>query len=359
MKPPIPSSPFSCRFTPNFPEILYRLGCSLVVSTFQAGKLVFISPKNEEELIQLPRTFIKAMGIAVEGNKMAVATKDEVVLLKNSPELAIAYPTKPNVYDSIWLPRATYYTGQVDVHDLHFGTAGLWAVNTSFSCLCTIDAEYSFIPKWKPSFISELVSEDRCHLNGLAMQNGEPIFATALGTGNEFQSWRNNITKGGAVFHVPSGEIIARDLAMPHSPRIYENELFLLLSAKEELICLDINTGKYETIAKIPGFVRGMAQVEDYVFITTSRLRKNSTTFKELSLSKSADVAGITVVHLPSGAIVAQFTYLTTVDEIYDIQILPQTLRPNILNTYEGKQHEALHLPEATYWAIDQTQVNN
>ncbi len=345
-------SPFSCTHSPNLPDLLSQLNCTIMVSTYQAGKIVFVSATNRERLIQLPRTFKRAMGIATEGNrKMAIATENEVILFANSPRLAQTYPNKPNTYDALFLPRSTFYTGHLDMHDLHFGKDALWGVNTSFSCLCKIDSDYSFNPVWQPHFIDTLASEDRCHLNGLAMQDGQPMYVSALGTGNTHQSWREKITTGGVIMHVPTNEIVVEGLAMPHAPRIYDGKLYTLLSAKEQLICVDPEKGTYDVVAHVPGFVRGMAKYGDFLFIGTSRLRKGSTTFKHLNISEKSDVAGVTVLHLPSAKIVANLQWLVSVDEIYDIQIIPGTSRPNIINTYADTHHKALMIPETTYWA--------
>ena len=35
----------------------------------------------------------------------------------------------------------------------------LWMVNTLFSCLCTVDDRHSFVPRWRPSFISAYAPE--------------------------------------------------------------------------------------------------------------------------------------------------------------------------------------------------------
>ena len=289
--------------------------------------------------------------MTLRGDRMAVATKHEVVVLRNVPELGRTYPRRPDTYDSFWLPQATFHTGSVDIHDLHFGKNDIWAVNTSFSCLCTLDTYNSFTPRWKPKFIARLAGEDRCHLNGLAMNDAhEPAYVTALGTSDEFQGWRENITQGGVMIDVASNEIVAAELAMPHSPRLFDGQLYVLLSAAEQLVRIDPQTGKYDVVAKIPGFVRGMAKVGEHVFIATSRLRKNSSTFKHLDIAEKADVASIVVVHLPTGATVASLAYLASVDEIYDVQILPNTRRPNILNTYGEAHQEALVIPGATYW---------
>lgn len=343
--------PFSCVHTPNLPALLNQLNCTIILSTYQAGKVVLVSAINNERLIQLPRTFKRAMGIAVADQRMAIATANEVVLLRNSPELAATYPKKPNTYDAMYLPQATYYTGHLDMHDLHFGKTGLWGINTSFSCLCRIDPDYSFTPVWQPHFISKLVSEDRCHLNGLAMKDGEPLYVSALGTGDSYQSWRDDITKGGIIMHIPTNEIIAEGLAMPHAPRWYDDKLYCLLSAKEMLITIDPATGKTTEVAHIPGFVRGMAKHGDYLFIATSKVRQESSTFKQLKLSSNQDNASIQVLHLPSAKLVAAMTWKASVDEIYDVQILPNTSRPNILNTYNEDHYKALILPNTTYWS--------
>jgi uncharacterized protein (TIGR03032 family) len=346
-----PPPPFSCQFTPNVPELLTQLNISLAISTYQAGKVVFISPKDEHHLVQLPRTFEKAMGMAIEDDKMAIATKDEVIVLRNSGELAKYYPKNPDTYDALFMPRASFFTGQLDIHDLEWGGDELYAVNTSFSCIVRIDDKYSFTPVWKPPFIDRLVSEDRCHLNGMAMKGKKPKYVTAFNKGNTHQSWRDNITTDGIVIDMDNNQIIAENLSMPHSPRIYNNELYLLLSATGELIRINTENGSKTTLNKIDGFVRGLSIFQDYAFIGLSRLRKNSSTFAKLDIAKKADHSGIAIVHIPTGAYVGMIKYLNSVEEIYDIKVLPGMLRPGILNTIKPEYKMGVTTPDNTYWA--------
>lgn len=346
-----PAPPFSCTYNPQLPELLHKLNCTIVISTHQASKIIFVSAIDDQRLVQLPRNFNGAMGIALKDDKMAVATRDEVVVLKNVPQLASTYPRKPNTYDAMFMPRATYYTGHVDVHDLHYGKRGLYAVNTSFSCLCLINDDYSFEPIWKPGFITEYASEDRCHLNGLAMDGDEPKYISGLGRSNIAQGWRENITNGGIVMDIESGELVMDKVPMPHSPRLYDGKLYLLLSATGEVVEADVNTGNYNVITRLKGFVRGMAKHGDYLFVGLSKLRQNSSTFKHLPIALDAKEAGIVVLHLPTGAMVGQLTYQASVDEIYDIQIINDSIRPGIVNT-EGMEHKlGLAIPTGTYWA--------
>ena len=133
MKTQLP--PFSVSHTPDIPDLLHNLECSIAISTYQAGKVILLSAIDQEKLIQLPRTFNSAMGMAYSGQKLAIACKNDVVVLKNSPSNAGTYPAKPNTYDSLFLPRCTYYTGNVNLHDMSYLGDKLVVVNTLFSCL--------------------------------------------------------------------------------------------------------------------------------------------------------------------------------------------------------------------------------
>ncbi len=288
---------------------------------------------------------------------MVLASKDEVILFENSRDLAVHYPNKKNTYDSLWLPRVTFYTGQVDMHDIAFGSDGIYAINTSFSCLCKVDGNFNFKPIWQPPFIDKLVSEDRCHLNGLVMLEGKPKYVTALGKTNTPQGWRENIVGGGILMDIDTNQIILDGLAMPHSPTIYNNELYLLLSASGEFVKVNVAEKSYEVIKKFDGFCRGLSIYNDYAFIGFSKLRKNSSTFAKLSFSDKANFAGIKIIHLPTNAEVGEIKYQTSVDEIYELKILPNMIRPNILNTINNIHKFSLAIPGNTYWANPEASI--
>ena len=109
-KNPQALAPFSCKYTSQIPQLLQQLNCSIAISTYQAGKVVFISAKDENSLVQLPRNFEKAMGIAedVKKDKIAIACKDEVIVFRNSTDLAKFYSSAPNKYYALYLPRNTF-----------------------------------------------------------------------------------------------------------------------------------------------------------------------------------------------------------------------------------------------------------
>ncbi|MEZ5004662.1 MAG: TIGR03032 family protein [Chitinophagales bacterium] len=342
---------FACTYSPEIPKILNDKCCSLMISTYQAGKVVFISPNGNDKLVQLPRTFKKAMGIAYDSGKMAIACLDEVILLANSPQLAKFYPNKPNLYDALFVPRVTYHTGYLDIHDLAFSKDNIYGVNTYFSCLIKIDEHFNFTPVWKPKFITHLESEDRCHLNGMAMQYGKPKYVTAFNQGNTPRSWKENITESGVLIDVETDDVIANKLPMPHSPRIYRNKIYLLLSATGEFVEVDPLTSNYTVITKIDGFVRGLDFIDHYAFIGLSKIRKKEgAAFSHLPIAEKAVHSGIVVINLTTGQQVGVINYLESVEEIYDVKILPQIKRPNILNTISEDYKKAVMIPSTTYW---------
>ena len=346
--------PFSCHFSPQFSELLHNLNCSIALSTYQAGKLIFLSAKDPDNITQLPRHFDKLMGIAQNktGNKIALACKDSVQVFTNSPELAKFYPKAPNKYDALYMPRISYHTGALDIHDLSFGDGDqLYGVNTLFSCLVKFDSDYNFTPYWKPNWIERIVSEDFCHLNGMAMLDGKPKYVTAFNKGSTPQSWKEDLTKTGIIVDVETDEIICEGLAMPHTPSIFNGNLYTLLSATGELVCIDIKNKSYNVVTRLGGFVRGMDLIGDYLFVGISKIRKKSSSFGKLSFTHKANRAAIVAVHLPTASIAGEISYKSSVDEIYDVKIMKNTIRPNILNTTTEVHKAGVTIPGQSFWS--------
>ncbi|MBN2743318.1 MAG: TIGR03032 family protein [Marinilabiliaceae bacterium] len=342
--------PFDCEYNPQFAQLLNDLGISLAISTYQAGKVVMMSPVAGDQLMQLPRTFAGAMGMASTQNRLAVACRHEVIELNNIAPLAASYPTKPNVYDAMYVPRATIHTGYLAMHDMEYlDNHRLVGVNTLFSCLAEIDGRNNFTPIWKPPFISELLPEDRCHMNGMAVDNHQIRYLTALGSGNTAHGWRDNKLNGGILMEYPSGEIILSGLSMPHSPRVYDGKLYLLNSAQGELIEVDVANKRYEVVVKLGGFARGMARCGDYLFIGLSKLRHNSKVFADLPIAQTS-FAGVVAVYLPYKTIVGQIRYAMSVDEIYDVKVIP-AMRPNILSPDMDVHQQAYAYANVCFWA--------
>src|ERR1700760_1798282 len=267
-------SPLRSVHTTNFPAILDQLGSSLLVTTYQAGKLVVV--RSDGGVINTHfRAFNKPMGMAVAPGRLAIGTAVDVWEFRNVPAVA-AKLDPPGKHDACYLPRSAHVTGDIQIHEMAYIEEKLWFVNTRFSCLATHDADHSFDPVWRPKFISQLTPDDRCHLNGLGLKNGRPQWATALGATDTGGGWRENKKSGGILIDIETNEIVARDLSMPHSPRWHGGGLVLLESGTGSLGTVDLNNGKYEPIVRLDGFTRGLEMVGNLAFIGLSQVRETA-----------------------------------------------------------------------------------
>ena len=173
------------------------------------------------------------------------------------------------------MPRRTFITGDIDVHELAAdGSGDPVFVNTSFSCLATVDPVHSFRPIWKPSFISELVREDRCHMNGLGMLDGKPKYVTAVGQTNVADGWHGRPLPKGVIIDVETDRVVTDQLSMPHSPRAGPDDtLYAVDSGRGFLVEVDKEAGNLRDIAFCPGFLRGLALINGFALVTVSKPR--------------------------------------------------------------------------------------
>ena len=248
------------------------------------------------------------------------------------------------------MPRITYHTGDLDLHDIAYVNGRITAVNTRYSCICQFDENYNFTPIWSPPFISENTPEDRCHLNGMELENGEMKYITALGSGDYKDSWRENITESGILMDIPANKIVLDGLAMPHSPRLHNGMLYILESAKGELVEIDPQTYSKRTVVKLTGLVRGLAVQNNLAFIGISKLREGSTTFGKLGSDVRAENASIHIVDLKHGAILGVLKFGGTIEELYDIRILPNKKNIGVLGLYDERHKTAVSSPDKSFW---------
>jgi uncharacterized protein (TIGR03032 family) len=347
---------FKASFTSNLPELFDELGISLLLTTYQAGKVILIS-SDGTVMSQLLRDFDRPMGVALQDDMLALALRLNVIIFRNDKGLALTYPKRPQTYDALYFPVVLNKTDFIDTHDLAFTRHGLVAVNTAFSCLVKIDAVFSFQPIWRPSFITEITSEDRCHLNGMAIDElGEIRYVTAFGATDTAEGWRSNKLKGGIVIDVMTQKIVAEGIAMPHSPRLYRGKLYLLSSASEALLEINTITGEVKTLATVHGFIRGLSFIDNYAFIGISRLRKGHV-FGDLSIANRSINAGVVIIDMMSGEQVGEIGYDDELREIYDVHVLLEKRNPNILNLPMSNQYRAMLTPQGAQWVLPESQA--
>ena len=317
--------------TTNFPDILRQLGISLVLSTYQAEKVVILRADGSSINTHF-KMFDKPMGLTANKARIVIGTAFQLWELRNIP--AVAEKLEPSEkHDACYLPRNIQITGDIDIHEMADIDGQIWLINTRFSCLCTVDNYHSFVPRWKPPFISAYDLSDRCHLNGLGIKENRPKYITALGATDTPNGWRDNKANGGILMDIDSNETIARQLSMPHSPRWYRDRLWVLESGKGSLATVDIETGNLTTVIELPGFTRGLDFYENLAFIGLSQVRETAV-FSGIPITERLGdrICGVWVVNIDIGETIAFLQFEEAVQEIFAIQVLPGICFPEIID---------------------------
>lgn len=326
---------FMLTASPSFAPWLAATGSSIAFTTYQAGKLFFLSATHEGRISVVERTFARSMGIGVSSDSRALALATQYQILRFDNVVAEqAVGAGP---DALFAPHASWVTGDVDAHDVGWGADGRpFFINTLFSCISTVSDAHSFKPIWKPHFITQLAAEDRCHLNGMAVEDGVPRYVTAVSPSDVADGWQEGRVGHGVVIEVESNEIVAQGLSMPHSPRLHEGRLWLLNSGTGEFGYVDAQSGRFETIAFCPGYARGMAFVSNHAVIGLSLARENRT-FSGLPLDEALQArgaaarCGLAVIDLKRGEMTGWVRIEGVVRELYDVAVLSDVVRPSLI----------------------------
>jgi uncharacterized protein (TIGR03032 family) len=301
---------------------------ALMFSSYQSGLLYMLGHTATGGAHLHQSAMDKPMGIWVEDeNAFTLSAGYQIMRFKNGlePEQRV------NVqFDACYVARETHFTGALDAHDIGIGRDGQPIfVNTRYNCLATTDPRHSFRELWRPSFISALVDEDRCHLNGLAMDDGEAAYVTAVSRSDTIDGWRDRRDDGGVIIDVRNNKVICEGLSMPHSPRLHNGELWVLNSGTGELGVVEgaaKGQGTFVPRVFCPGFARGLTIRNGFAYIGLSKPRYKR--FEGLALDqKLKDVdsepwCGIQIIDLAKGTCAEWFRIDGAVKEIFDVAII-------------------------------------
>jgi uncharacterized protein (TIGR03032 family) len=318
----------------QFVSWLAASGGCLAFTTYQSGKVFLIGSNREAKRLSIfERTLERPMGMAVSGRRLAVAAMNQITTFVDAAEGR----TTADGYDATYVPQIAHFTGDLDVHDIAFDRDGrIVFANTLFSCLAAVSETHSFKPLWRPPFVSRLAAEDRCHLNGLAMRDGAPAYATAVAASDVADGWRDSRAGGGVIIDVATGETICGGLSMPHSPRFRQGWLYVLNSGAGEFGRVDTGSGRFEPIAFCPGYLRGLTFLAGHAVIGLSEPRENRT-FAGLPLQERLTAEGVVprcglyVIDLRTGDIAHWLRLEGFVTELYDVVALPGVVRPSMI----------------------------
>jgi uncharacterized protein (TIGR03032 family) len=330
---PTRDSELTTEASPGFTEWLAEQNVALALTTYQSSRLFLIGREPDFRVSLNERLFPRSMGLWSDGQTMWLATLYQLWRLEN----VLGPEERYEGHDRMYAPRVGHITGAINVHDIAVAKNGTPVfVATQFSCLAVPSFTHNFRPLWKPPFITELLPQDRCHLNGLAMRDGVPRYVTALSEANVAEGWRNLRRDRGVVLDISSDEVVLREIAIPHSPRWIDGALWVLESGSGYLCRADLAKGRLDRLAFCPGYLRGFSTTGHYAILGLSKARR-AQAFAELTLDASLarfnmqERCGIVIVDMIRGEVVHWLWLEGFVTEIYDVVVLPGVVRPMAL----------------------------
>ena len=397
---------FEVEFSQNLPAIFKYLNFSLAFTSYQAERLILIRSDGEDLDINY-KTFSRPMGLTANEDSLTLGTFAQIVkfqredslieqikqplakieeditaprLKSNAKQTELhddnsdvefldlteaekvkhqerykrwqsyqesLYSPVDNRVDACYITRSSHYSGMINIHDIDWGDEGLWAVNSSFSCLCTIEPDFSFVPQWKPFFISELVPEDRCHLNGMALKDGKPAYVTTFSKFDEAAKWRDGEKFDGTLMDVASNRILLDGLSMPHSPRYHQGRLYFCDSGLGLVCYYDQESQSKKVIAEVPGFTRGVDFYGTLKFVGLSKVRQSGVT-KPVPLAEryQQTYSGIWIFNLEDNSLVGTIKFTGNIDQIYDVAVLNDCSFPELIEPSSPRIRNHFCIPD-------------
>ena len=339
---------FALNLSRGLPEWLARQNASLAFTTYQIGRLFLLGTQADGKFWIFNRKIGRCLGMAANETGLWVSADVQFVRYENA---LVGDALGPQGCDKYYAPRVGYFTGDIDAHDVGISNEGKPVfINTLFNCLATVSDKYSFEPIWRPPFISRLAAEDRCHLNGLAMVDGEPKYVTAGSQSDVFDGWREHRQAGGVVIDIETNEIVCAGLSMPHSPRWHDGKLWLHNSGTGEFGFVDFDKGSFEAVTFCPGYLRGTSFLNNHAVVGLSKPRNNKT-FTGLPLDDAlvdrgvSARCGIYFIDLTTGSIAHSITMEGIITELYEVCVLPDTRQPGMLGPQSEELKTTISLP--------------
>ena len=313
----------------GFADWLIRHNTSIAFTSYQSGRLYLVGVDSKGNISFHERFLARAMGLWSDEQRLLVSTLFQVWRFEN----VLAPGQNLDGADKHYVPRVAHTTGDIDVHEMGVMEDGrIVFVNTAYSCLATLSNTHSFKPYWVPPFISKLANEDRCHLNGLGMRDGQPTYVTTVSRSDVVNGWREKRGEGGCIIDIRDNSVVTDKLSMPHSPRWIDGKVWVLNSGTGHIGFVNNETGTFEPQAFLPGFMRGCAFHNGYAIVGLSLPRNGN--FAGLALDgelKKRDASpwcGVQIVDTRTGDIAQWVRLEGAVTELFDVTVIPGVRYP-------------------------------
>jgi len=223
--------------------------------------------------------------------------------------------------------RSSIHPGALYLHDLAFVGGQLYANSVGQNAVVCLERGESRVAWW-PRCIERAGTPDftrnYLQLNSIAA-GGElesSFFSASCDKMSRRRPGHRNfpVDRRGVVFSGETRDVVARGLTRPHSARLHRGSLWVDDSGYGELVV--VRDGAIETVARLPGWTRGLAFLEGFAIVGTSRVLPRFSQYAPGLDAKSCR-CGLHAVELASGRVVGSYVWPLG-DQIFAIDWLPR-----------------------------------
>jgi uncharacterized protein (TIGR03032 family) len=119
---------------------------------------------------------------------------------------------------------------------------------------------------------------------------------------------------------------------MPHSPRLFQGQLYLLDSGHGALVRVDPLSGQRSTVTNLPGFTRGLDCFAGYAFVGLSLIRETAVVGGLAIGERQQELkCGLAVVKLSSGSVDGLLWFHSGIEEVFAVALLPGWRNPAVI----------------------------
>lgn len=290
------------------------------MTTYNSGRLLVLAAP-EGRLRWRAWRFERPMGLAVEGDRAALAVREEV----------LRFSARQTESGGRLRQVGQCETGRVDTHEVAIVGSRVLFANTRANCVARAKPGGGYAVRWRPSFVDPELRRDQCHMNGLGVRDGELATVTLFGRSDQPRGWRTDARySSGELMAVADESTLAGGLCMPHSPRWHDGRWWLCDSGRGTLC--RVSDSKAEPIAELPGFTRGLCIVGGYALVGRSRFRdEHVLDTKRITGRTQTPRSGVSLVDLASGKEVGGVDFLRGGREVFEVTLLPGLPRPRLV----------------------------
>jgi uncharacterized protein (TIGR03032 family) len=223
--------------------------------------------------------------------------------------------------------RSRFFPGSLYLHDLALIEDELYANAVGQNAVVRLPRSGGFERRWWPRCIETpagaIFDRNLIQLNSIAagasIENS--FFSASTDTISHRRPGHRNfaVDQRGVIFNGATREVMARGLTRPHSARLADGTLWVDNSGYGEFG--RVEDGRFEVVAKLPGWTRGLCFKERIAFVGTSRVIPR---FRQYApgLDVESSVCGVHAVDTVSGRTVGSITWPLG-NQIFAVEWMP------------------------------------